>query len=111
MKFTEKFNETLKALQSKNAETKFERAIVAYYGGEIENLSNSDYWLPEDGNDTVLYHSIITSLTNWMLSILRHPTVRNHALDTEGDLKHVSYIASLIEAVNNELYLTMNNQV
>lgn len=99
MGFIEKFNETLKVLQSKNAETPFERAIVAYYGG-IEDWT--DYLLPEDGNDAILYYSMITSLTNWMLSILRHPTVRNHTLDTKGDLNHISYIANLIEAVNNE---------
>lgn len=99
MGFTEKFNETLKTLQSKSAETKFERAIVAYYG-EVEDWT--DYWLPKDGNDAVLYYSMITVLTNWMLSVLRHPTVRNHTLDTKGDLKTISYIADLIEAVNKE---------
>lgn len=101
MGFIEKFNETLKALQSKNAETKFERAIVAFYG-EIEDLTDSDYWLPQDGNDAVLYYSMITTLTTRMLSVLRYPTVRNHMLDTKGDLKTISYIADLIEAVNKE---------
>ena len=99
MGFIEKFNETLKALQTKNAETPFERAIVAYYG-EVEDWA--DYWLPKDGNDAILYYSMITVLTNWMLSVLRHPTAHNHTLDIKEDLNHISYIASLIEAVNKE---------